>query len=98
MDMKKLDAKDIASELKRLPEWNEIDGKIVRTYEFADFPKAIGFVNGISIYSESKNHHPIIEVNYNMVRLSLFTWCEKALTKKDFDAASYFDFLYGDSE
>ncbi|WLV24664.1 4a-hydroxytetrahydrobiopterin dehydratase [Aciduricibacillus chroicocephali] len=96
--MKKQNAEDIASELKRLRDWKKTGGKIERTYEFPDFPKAIGFVNGISIYSESKDHHPIIEVNYNKVTLSLFTWCENALTKKDFETATYFDFLYGDSE
>jgi len=94
--MKALKEQDVSLELKRIPDWEIVDGKLERVYNLGTFPKAIGFVNSISVYSESKNHHPIIELNYNKVKLSLFTWCKEALTQLDFDAASYFDFLYSD--
>jgi len=94
--MKALKEQDVSHELKIIPYWGIVDGKLERVYDLGTFPKAIGFVNAISVYSESKDHHPIIEVNYTKVKLRLFTWCKEALTQLDFDAASYFDFLYND--
>ena len=94
--MKAMLEQEISLEMRHIPEWKLADGKLERVYDLGTFPKAIGFVNAISIYSESKDHHPIIEVNYNKVTLRLYTWCKEALTQQDFDAASYFDFLYSD--
>lgn len=94
--MKAMTEQEISRELGNIPEWKLADGELERVYNVGTFPKAIGFVNAISIYSESKNHHPIIEINFNKVRLRLFTWCKEALTQQDFDAARYFDFLYRD--
>ena len=64
--------------------WELLKGKLVRDYEFKNFPTAINFVNKLAILAETEQHHPDIEINYNKVKLTLFTHSKKALTLKDF--------------
>lgn len=96
IELRKLNEAEIIEQMKTVPEWMQTQEGIQRTYKLADFPRAIGFVNAISIYSESTNHHPDIRIQYNEVTLTLITWSEKGLTNKDFETARYFDFLFAE--
>ena len=73
------------------PEWI-LDGEsISRTYVFADFNEAMGFVVRIGIASEVADHHPDIDIRWNKVTCVLSTHDQGALTSKDLDLASQFD-------
>jgi len=65
------------------PAW-WIDGEeISRTFEFADFGEAMGFVNRVALAAEKADHHPDIDIRWNKVTLTLSTHSAGALT--DFD-------------
>ena len=65
------------------PSW-DIDGEeISRTFAFADFGAAMGFVNRVAIAAEKADHHPDIDIRWNKVRLALSTHSAGALTELD---------------
>ena len=73
------------------PDWS-LDGEsISRTYQFADFNEAMGFVTRAAIAAEVADHHPDIDIRWNKVTLVLSTHSEGALTAKDTDLAARCD-------
>jgi 4a-hydroxytetrahydrobiopterin dehydratase len=89
--MAALSAEQAASMLTTLPEWEIKSGELVRTYKFADFVAALGFVNRVGQLAEKAGHHPDIDIRYNKVRLALVTHDAGGLTSKDFDLAAQAD-------
>lgn len=87
----KLDESRIESMLATLPNWQRQGDVIVRTYEFADFPAAMKFVNAVAALAEQVQHHPDIDVRWNKVTLALTTHDAGGLTEKDFALAREFD-------
>jgi len=86
--MSALSSAEVNSRLSGVPEWHVQRGKLVRTFEFKDFPKAMAFVNRLADLAEEAGHHPDIDIRYNKVRLALVTHDAGGLTAKDFDMAS----------
>jgi 4a-hydroxytetrahydrobiopterin dehydratase len=75
-------------------EWQRQGQEIVRELKFADFVKAIAFVNRVAQAAEDANHHPDILVHgYNRVRLTLSTHSQGGLTEADFALAARIDRL-----
>ncbi|MDX1689963.1 MAG: 4a-hydroxytetrahydrobiopterin dehydratase [Acidimicrobiia bacterium] len=73
------------------PEWS-LDGEtITRTFEFADFNEAMGFVTRVALAAEVADHHPDIDIRWNEVTLALSTHSEGALTELDRDLATTID-------
>ena len=65
------------------PDW-AIDGEtMTRTFVFADFGAAMGFVTSVAIAAERADHHPDIDIRWNKVTLALSTHSAGALTDKD---------------
>ncbi len=74
--------------LASYPGW-ELDGEeIRRTFTFAGFGEAMGFVTRVAIAAEKADHHPDIDVRWNKVTLALTTHSAGALTAKDTDLAA----------
>lgn len=67
--------------------WQIINGKLHREFEFPDFKSAIGFVNKVADLAESQNHHPDILIQYNKVTLELWTHTEGKISEKDYKFA-----------
>jgi 4a-hydroxytetrahydrobiopterin dehydratase len=88
-----LNAQDIKTWLKKLPEWDHDKKHIERTFEFDDFAQAVEFVNGVAEIAEEDDHHPDIDIRYNKVRLALSTHAEGGLTEMDFEVAEKIDTL-----
>jgi 4a-hydroxytetrahydrobiopterin dehydratase len=88
--LKLADAK-ILPALALIPNWNLADGKIVRTFQFKDFPAAIKFVQSVAALAEQAWHHPDIDIRWNQVTLVLTTHDAGGLTEKDFALARQFD-------
>jgi 4a-hydroxytetrahydrobiopterin dehydratase len=63
--------------------WEVKDGKVVKAFQFSSFMNAIGFVNEIAKVAERLDHHPIITINWKMVKLSLKSFDVDAITKRD---------------
>ena len=80
---------------RRLPSW-VIDGETLRkTFEFADFAEALGFVVRVGVAAEAANHHPDISISWSRVTLTLTTHSANALTGRDRDLAGQIDGFAG---
>jgi 4a-hydroxytetrahydrobiopterin dehydratase len=89
--MAALSAQQVSSLLSSLPDWQIEGGELVRTFKFADFVTALGFVDRVGELAEAAGHHPDIDIRYNKVRLALVTHDAGGLTNKDFELAGQAD-------
>jgi 4a-hydroxytetrahydrobiopterin dehydratase len=72
--------------------WKNIDNKLVKDLEFADFNEAIDFINKVAEVAQKLDHHPEIINNYNKVTLKLSTHdAEDTITEKDKELAIEID-------
>jgi 4a-hydroxytetrahydrobiopterin dehydratase len=73
------------------PGWS-LDGETLRrTFQFADFREAMGFVTTVALCAEVANHHPDIDVRWNKVSIALTTHEAGGLTARDTDLAAEID-------
>ena len=86
-----LDKEQIDSFARERPSWARDGDSISRTFAFADFNEAIGFVTRVAIASEVADHHPDIDIRWNKVTIVLSTHSEGALTSKDLNLARQLD-------
>ncbi|WP_160722103.1 4a-hydroxytetrahydrobiopterin dehydratase [Bacillus sp. USDA818B3_A] len=92
--VKRLGLTEIDQALAGLSGW-KLDGKfIVKKYRFREFLSGIAFVNEIAQFSEEKNHHPFIAIDYKLVTLRLTSWNAGGLTDLDVDLAKVYDEIY----
>jgi 4a-hydroxytetrahydrobiopterin dehydratase len=82
--------KSITDELDKRS-WELKDGKLVKSFQFPSFIKAIDYVNEIAILAERLDHHPIITINWKTVKLSLKSFDVDAITKRDITLAKEID-------
>lgn len=74
--------------------WQEIDNKLVKTFEFKDFTEAFGFMSKVAIEAEKMNHHPNWSNVWNTVSFELCTHdAGNTVTDKDRALASKIDEL-----
>ncbi len=74
-------------------QWNEIDKRISKTFEFNSYLDGIDFVNDIANLAEKENHHPDIIIGYCKVKVSLITHDAGEVTEKDYRLAKLIDDL-----
>jgi len=93
----KLDPATRKATLAKIPGWAEVDGRdaIKRTYEFADFNEAWGFMARIALVAEQMDHHPEWFNVYNKVEVTLSTHDAGGLTELDIALATKMDELVG---
>lgn len=82
--------------LKALPDWHEVDGRdaIARSFRFADFNAAFGFMARVALAAEKADHHPEWFNVYNRVDVTLSTHDAGGLTEKDVALALTMDRFY----
>jgi len=74
--------------------WKEEDNKLIKTFEFADFKEAFGFMTKVAIVAEKMNHHPNWSNVYNTVSFELNTHdAGDVVTDKDKKLAEEIDKL-----
>ena len=93
MPVSKLSDAEVSARLDSLAEWSQPGEEIQRTFGFADFAKAMAFVERIAAHAESVQHHPDILIRYSRVTLSLSTHDAGGITEKDFEFAAAADRL-----
>lgn len=71
--------------LSDLPDWNLRADRaaIERTFKFADFSAAWGFMNRVALYAEKADHHPEWFNVYNRVEMTLTTHDAHGLSARD---------------
>ena len=89
--MARLDDAARTSFLADHPDWSLEDESITRTFGFADFKEAMGFVVRVGLAAEVADHHPDIDIRWNQVTLTLSTHFESALTERDTALAALCD-------
>ncbi len=78
--------------------WSEVEGRdaITRTYVFADFITAFGFMTRAALVAEKMNHHPEWSNVYKTVEVTLTTHDVGGLSDLDIRLAGKMDALAGD--
>jgi 4a-hydroxytetrahydrobiopterin dehydratase len=75
--------------------WKEENNQLKRSFEFANFIEAFGFMSKVAMVAEKMNHHPTWSNTYNKVNITLCTHDEgNTITKKDRDLAIAIDKIY----
>jgi 4a-hydroxytetrahydrobiopterin dehydratase len=97
MAPKKLDDAAITSGLKVLPAWKRADGReaITRSFKFADFSAAWGFMSRAALAAEQLNHHPEWFNVWNRVDVTLATHDAGGITELDLKLAAAMDRIAG---
>lgn len=88
-----LESDDLASALKKCPEWEYEKKAITRTVEFEEFMDAIDFVNDLAEIAEEAQHHPDITIRHTKVTLKLTTQDAGGVTDLDIELAQRVDNL-----
>lgn len=78
-----LDDAMLTAALARLAGWRRAGRAIEKTYGFANFRAALGFVNRVGELAETQNHHPDITIRYSEVTLSLWSHDAGGVTARD---------------
>lgn len=82
-----------ASALATVPQWTEVEGRdaIARTFVFADFNAAFGFMTRAALVAEKMDHHPEWFNVYKTVEVTLSTHDAGGLTDLDIALATAMD-------
>ncbi len=91
-----LDNASLLHDLADLPGWTHEPGRgaISRSFRFADFAQAFGFMSQMALVSEKLDHHPEWFNVYNRVDIMLTTHDAKGLTERDIRWARAADAAY----
>jgi len=83
-----------AEALRDLPGWKAVEGDrdaIARTFIFADFNTAFGFMARVAMKAETMDHHPEWSNIYNRVEVVLTTHDADGVTALDLELARFMD-------
>jgi 4a-hydroxytetrahydrobiopterin dehydratase len=91
----KLSGKPRSDALATLKGWTEVPGRdaISRSFKFADFNQAWGFMTRVALAAEKADHHPEWSNVYNKVEIVLSTHDAGGVSDKDVALASFIDSL-----
>ncbi len=89
----KLDVNARDEALLKLNGWDLVEGReaIAKTFEFADFNEAFGFMSRAALKAEAMDHHPEWFNVWNKVDVTLSTHDAGGLTDLDFELAKFMD-------
>ena len=94
--MHALSPDEITAALSQLPAWtyDAQRSAISKTFVFADFNAAFGFMSRIALYAEAHNHHPEWFNVWNRVEVTLTTHDANGLSQRDVDMARWMDAVF----
>ena len=80
--------------------WTSVEGRdaITRTYRFANFVEAFGWMTQVALHAEKINHHPEWFNVYREVTVTLTTHDLGGLGPKDLQLAQVMDRLAGSAD
>ena len=93
--VEKLDATGRAALARDLPRWAMVEGRdaITRSFRFADFSAAWGFMARVALLAEKQDHHPEWFNVWNRVEITLSTHDAGGLSVRDVALAKAIDAL-----
>jgi 4a-hydroxytetrahydrobiopterin dehydratase len=82
-----------AQALSGLDGWKQVDGRdaIAKSFRFADFNVAFGFMARVAMMAEKMDHHPEWFNVYNRVDVTLSTHDAGGVTELDVRLATFMD-------
>ncbi|AOK30783.1 pterin-4-alpha-carbinolamine dehydratase [Burkholderia singularis] len=89
----KLTSEERKTQLENLPHWVAVPGRdaIQRSFRFADFNEAFGFMTRVAIKAQEMDHHPEWFNVYNQVDITLSTHDAHGLTERDIKLAHFIE-------
>ena len=75
--------------------WEERDGALWRSFVFADFSEAFGFLTRVALHAETVDHHPEFTSRWNRVDFRLTSHDAGGVTDRDHALAEVIDGLAG---
>jgi 4a-hydroxytetrahydrobiopterin dehydratase len=90
---RRLEGTELEAALKSLPEWRLRDGKLTRTWRFADFAEAFSFMTACALRIHALDHHPEWSNVYSTVNVELVTHDAQGVTAKDAELAGIMEGL-----
>lgn len=91
MELKKLSAEEILSNLAELNYWKVINNKLLKRFQFANFAESLAFVNKVGEIAETHDHHPDINFGWGYAEIFITTHDAGGITDKDFTLAKEID-------
>ena len=88
-----LSTRQVIDFMQELNDWTLDNGHLVKHFNFKDFKENMDFVNKIAELAESEGHHPNLFINYNRLRIELWTHAINGLSENDFILAAKIDSL-----
>jgi 4a-hydroxytetrahydrobiopterin dehydratase len=73
----------VSDGLKNLKGWKLAGKEIRKEFKYAGFVEAMGFVTSVALLAEKANHHPDIDIRWNIVTITLTTHSDGGVTEKD---------------
>ena len=91
--VEKLSQDDISQALSQLDGWQRVDGReaIRKSYQFANFIEAFGFMSRCALIAEKMDHHPEWSNVYKTVDVTLTTHSAGGITQLDIKLAQQMD-------
>jgi 4a-hydroxytetrahydrobiopterin dehydratase len=76
--------------------WEVVDEKLQRTFTFADFSEAFGFMARVALIAEKLNHHPDWSNSWNRVEIAIVNHDEGGISDLCVDFATRVNRLLGE--
>jgi len=95
LGIEQLSEAERAEALDGLPDWDFDEGRdaITRSFAFADFVEAFGFMARVALLAEKADHHPEWRNVWNRVEILLTTHDAGGLSHRDIELAEAIDAL-----
>lgn len=84
---RKLSEEELRFALESLGQWKLEAGKLHRTWQFADFAEAWGFMCEVALIVQQMDHHPEWSNVYHTVTVDLVTHDAGGITARDVELA-----------
>jgi 4a-hydroxytetrahydrobiopterin dehydratase len=91
MERKILGSEELSAAVAGLDHWAAEGSLLKKRLEFANFAKALAFVNKVAELAESADHHPDIAFGWGYVELLLTTHDRGGVTDVDISLAKQID-------
>ena len=78
--------------------WDEREGALFKSFQFADFSEAFGFLARVALAAEKADHHPEFTSVWNRVDFRLTSHDAGGVTPRDHALAAVIDALAGEAE
>ncbi len=90
--LEKLNAESVRGWLRTKQGWKRRSNQLTKEFEFPKFRDSIVFVNRVATLADDHDHHPDIDIRYNVVTITLSTHDSGGITEKDLELAEQIDF------